>query len=131
MAGADEGSIGVFATPECEREMIEHFLVALRGGPQASFLKYLWQREFQRYLGVHGIEMEGDDSFHVFRDEVDVRCMSTSDGDSGCSFELQVRLRNPDNTLFVEVFGSKNITCRMVVVPQGSSSWRRPRFEWR
>lgn len=131
MAGAEEGSIGVFATPECEREMIEHFLVALRGGPQASFLKYLWQREFQRYLGVHGIEMEGDDSFHVFRDEVDIRCMSTSDGDSGSSFELQVRLRNPDNTLFDEVFGSKSITCRMVVVPQGSSSWRRPRFEWR
>lgn len=131
MAGAEEGSIGVFATPECEPEMIEHFLAAIRGGTQASFLNYLWQREFQRYLGGHGIEMDGDDRLHVFRDEVDVRCISHTDGDSGSSLELQVSLCNPDNTLFVEVFGNKSITCRMIVVPQGSSSWRRPRFEWR
>jgi hypothetical protein len=131
IAGAEEGSIGVFATPQCEREMVEHFLVALRGGAQASFLNYLWQREFERYLGAHGVDMEGDARLHVFRDEVVVRCLSCNDGDGGSSVDLEVSLRDPDNTLFSEVFGSKNIICRMILAPQTSSSWRRPSFEWR
>jgi len=131
IAGAEEGSIGVFATPACEREMVEHFLVALRGGAQASFLNYLWQREFQRHLSAHGIEMEGDARTHLFRDHVVARCVSITDGGGGSSLDLQVSLRNPDKTLFVEVFGTDNITCRMIVAPQESRSWRCPRFEWR
>ena len=130
IGGAEEGAIDIFATPECEREIVEHFLTAIRGGPQASLLHHLWSRELQRFLGV-SLESGERESFADFvRHDVITRCVSHSDGFGESSILLEISLRDPEAPLFRELFGKPTLECKMIMGQREATRWMCPRFEW-
>lgn len=131
VGGAEEGSIDIFATPECEPELVEHFLVAIRGAPQASLLHHLWLRELERFLGVsmEGFEIESLGDF--MRDDVVTRCVSHTDGFGESSILLQISPQDPEDQIFQEMFGRPTLECAMIMCRREATPWMRPRFEWR
>lgn len=129
--GADEGAIDIFATPECEREIVEHFLTAIRGAPQASLLYHLWSRELRRFLGASLESRERESLADFVRHDVITRCVSHTDGFGESSILLEISLRDPEAPLFRELFGKPTLRCAMIMDQREATRWKCPRFEWR
>jgi hypothetical protein len=133
LTARDEGAeVEIFATPECESELIEHFLLAIRGTDHASYLHYLWQREVSGVLQANGLSVFHDSPDDFVRDETVTSCVSHSSGSQGVAdcLDLEVTARDPRNPLFVSLCGAQSIACRMIFHPDAGRSWQPPRFEW-
>ncbi|MEY4669290.1 MAG: hypothetical protein RL518_1989 [Pseudomonadota bacterium] len=132
-SGSEGAEVGIFATPECGPELVEHFLAAIRGADQASYLFYLWQRELSAFFNAHGLTIFQDAPEDFVRDETTTSCVSHGCGPLAGSdyLNLEVSLRDPCNPLLLSLFGSRSIACRMVFNAQSGRSWQRPHFEWR
>jgi hypothetical protein len=79
-ADGDRSSVEIFATPECEQEIVEHFLLAIRGAGQASFLHHLWLGEVTRFLEANGLSLVHDSVEDFVREGTHTGCVSY-----GCS----------------------------------------------
>jgi hypothetical protein len=125
-AGEEGGSVTLFANPECAEEIVEHFLRALRGVPQASFLNFLWRREVERFLGESAGEHE-----RVDHDALVTTCIAHTSWDGGSCIELQVTSRDGESSYLRELVGRDLLQCRLIFPSPESTSWKPPQFEWR
>lgn len=131
-AGDDESSVDIFASPACGREMVDHFLLAIRGAEQASYLRHLWQCEVARFLEANGIGLFHGSLEDLVRDETITTCVSHSCGSLGVpdSLELEVMPLDAQVPLFMSIFGGRSVTGRMIFAPHEGGRWQPPRFEW-
>jgi len=128
----DRSSMEVFATPECEREIVEHFLLAIRGAGQASFLHHLWLGEVTRFFEANGLSLVHDSVEDFVRKRTCTACVSYGCSSPGVAdyLDLEVSVVEPRDPFFMSMFGARSVMCRMVFAQQDGARWVPPRWEW-
>ena len=132
----DEIGLGVFVPTACRAEAIEHFVRAIAGSGEPSFLYNALEQEVVRVLdgdtsiGSKNYQdvllwIRANLSWSVVCFEGAASCSATAE-----SIVLDLMMNDPESQAFTETFGTPALRCKISFGnPQGALV-ERPSFEW-
>jgi hypothetical protein len=132
----DEIGLGVFVPTACRAEAIEHFVRAIAGSGEPSFLYNALEQEVVRVLdGETPIGSKNyQDVLIWIRANLSwsVVCFDSSASWSANaeSIVLDLMMNDPESQDFMETFGTSALRCRVSFGNPQSALVERPSFEW-
>jgi hypothetical protein len=132
----DEIGLGVFVPAACRAEAIEHFVRAIAGSGEPSFLYNALEQEVVRVLDGETPVGSKDyqDVLTWIRANLSwsVVCFhsSASYSNTAESIVLDLMMHDPESQDFLEAFGAPALRCRVSFGNPQSAFVQRPSFEW-
>ncbi|MEY4701399.1 MAG: hypothetical protein RL326_1586 [Pseudomonadota bacterium] len=132
----DEIGLGVFVPAACRAEAIEHFVRAIAGSGEPSFLYNALEQEVVRVLDGETTIGSKDyqDVLTWIRANLSwsVVCFDSSASYSNTaeSIVLDLMMNDPESQDFLEAFGAPALRCRVSFGNPQSALVERPSFEW-
>jgi|GEM_PF-5996328 len=129
-------ALGVFVPSACRAEAIEHFMRAVAGFREPSFLYSALEQEVRRILdGARDIGSDYyQDSLTWIRANLtwSVECFdsTTSCYATSESLVLELRIADPESEVFIENFGSPFLRCKISFGNPHNALVARPAFHW-
>lgn len=132
----EEVALGVFVLAACRAEAIEHFIRAVAGSGEPSFLYNALEQEVVRRLDGDTpvgskdyndvlIWIRASLAWSVVSLDSAISCTLAAE-----SIVLKLRMADPDSDVFVESFGSPTLTCKVTFGNPDGALVERPTFEW-
>lgn len=122
--------VEVLAALECLDEAVEHFLRALRGSGESSFVQDMWESELLCFLEEQkALDDVGQELTHYIRESVETKCIGHSSSEREDWILLQLKPSEALQPRFSELWGERHVSCRLVL-RSGDDNYIRPRFIW-